>query len=656
MPIIYDIETYPNAFTLSALGCDSDAAACWEISDRRDDRESLLAWLHHIAQNQIEMVGFNNVGFDYPVVHTLLNNPAATVDDLYNKAMVIIRGDRWEHVVWPSDRYIPQIDLFLIHHFDNPAKSTGLKDLQFNMRSESVEDLPIPPGTVLTSDQIDTLRAYNMHDVTETREFYRHSLPLIDFRRQITARYGRDFMNHNDTKIGKDYFVMRLEEAGRPCFEKKWVDTGFSGEGYYERGPIQTYRTRMALADIILPYIQFQHPEFQRVHSWLHAQTITETKGVFTDLYCEIDGFRFDFGTGGIHGSVARQMVRADNEHALIDLDVTSFYPNIAIMNRLYPAHLGELFVDIYADVMAQRRQYAKGTPENAMLKLALNGVYGDSNNPYSPFYDSQYTMAITVNGQLLLCMLAERLMLTVPGLQMIQINTDGLTVRVPRALEWMVTDAGEWWQGVTRLALERADYSMMYIRDVNNYLAVGLDGAVKKRKGAYESAAPGDRNPLGWHQDCSALVVPKAAEAALVDGWDVGFWIKDHRDPFDFMLRAKAKRGHKLMHGEQQVQSTTRYYVSTDGAPLVKVSPPPAGCTVGHYKKANGVQDALYHAADNTIWNPDIHTKNKSQHAERRTQVCAGWNVTICNRASDFRWDNVAWDWYVGEARKLLP
>lgn len=44
---------------------------------------------------------------------------------------------------------------------------------------------------------------------------------------------------------------------------------------------------------------------------------------------------------------------------------------------------------------------YAKGTPENAMLKLALNSVYGDSNNQYSVFYDPMYTMKITVNGQL---------------------------------------------------------------------------------------------------------------------------------------------------------------------------------------------------------------------------------------------------------------
>src|SRR3546814_9328971 len=91
--------------------------------------------------------------------------------------------------------------------------------------------------------------------------------------------------------------------------------------------------------------------------------------------------------------------------------------------------------------------------------------------------------------------------MATVPGLRMIQINTDGLTVRVPRAVEWLVAEVCVWWQGVTRLTLEETRYAQMFIRDVNNYLAVSEAGKVK-RKGAYESAAPGQRTPLGRSEE----------------------------------------------------------------------------------------------------------------------------------------------------------
>ena len=647
MPIVYDIETYPNIFTLSAIGCDTDDAVTYEISEWRDDREALLEWLYRLQMGKVEMVGFNNVGFDYPVIDVLLRNQSASFTDLYGKATSIIQGDRWEHTIWPNDRRIPQLDLFMIHHFNNVARATSLKALQFNMRSDSVEDLPIKPGTYLTRDQVPIIRNYNAHDVTETREFYKRSLGQIDFRRALSERYNRDFMNHNDTKIGKDYFIMRLEEM-RPgsCYTSN------------PRQPVQTHRSEIRLADVVLPYIKFQHPEMQRVHAWFMQQVITDTKGVFTDVNCEINGFQFDFGTGGIHGSVQKRLVRADDEYALIDLDVTSFYPNIAIVNHLYPAHLGELFVNIYSDVMAQRREYKKGTPENAMLKLALNGVYGDSNNVYSPFYDPQYTMSITVNGQLLLCMLAERLMLAVPGIEMIQVNTDGLTIRVKRDLEWLVNEISEWWQSATGLALERADYTMMYIRDVNNYLAVDEKGKVK-RKGAYESALPGDRNPLGWHQDCSALIVPKAAEAAIVHGYDVETWIRDQTDEFDFMLRAKVPRASHLMHGDVEVQSTTRYYVSTDGAPLCKVSPPADDMPVGQFKRASkvGLREYLeWHRINGNVYNPNIHTKNKSTYEERRMQIQAGWLASICNKASDFRWENLNYDWYVGEAKKLLP
>src|SRR5699024_7429724 len=135
--------------------------------------------------------------------------------------------------------------------------------------------------------------------------------------------------------------------------------------------------------------------------------------------------------------------------------------------------------------VYQQRKGYAKGTAENAMLKLALNGVYGDSNNQYSPFYDPQYTMSITINGQLLLCMLAEALM-QADAVQMIQINTDGLTIRCPRNLQPWVQQVQAWWEKMTSLELEAAEYSRMFIRDVNNYVAEYTDGKLK-RKGAYE-------------------------------------------------------------------------------------------------------------------------------------------------------------------------
>lgn len=609
---VHDIENYPNVFLFGAIHALTETPYIFEISHRRDDRQAFYLFTEYLREHRAEEVGYNNLGYDYPVQHSILNNIMyITNADIYKKGDSIINaGDenRFAHMVWEKDWIVPQLDLYKIHHFDNQAKRTSLKTLEFNMRMENIEDLPFTPGTYLTDSQIDTLRQYLIHDLKATLMFYKHSKKLIDFRRELSAKYGRNFMNHNDTKIGKDYFIMELEKSGIQCFEPG------------SRKPRQTHRPSIALNSVIFPYVRFEQPEFNRVLNWLRQQVITETKGVFTDLSADINGFSFDFGTGGIHGSIESQTIRSTENYVIIDLDVASFYPNLAISNELYPAHLGKQFCTIYKNVYDMRSSYPKGTPENAMLKLALNGVYGDSNNVYSPFYDPAYTMAITINGQLLLCMLAEEL-LKIPGLSMIQANTDGLTLYVPRVFTGQVEQVRHAWEKLTKLQLEEAIYDVMFIRDVNNYIAVYEGGKKVKRKGAYCHSVD-----LGWHQNHSMQVVAKAAEAALVHNKDIRDFITSHEDIHDFMLVTKVPRNSKLLWGDKQVQNITRYYVSTDGAPLTKVMPP---------------------LAKSLKLNPDA--------PERRMSVCKGWLTTECNDMKRFNRVTLNYDFYIKEAEKLV-
>jgi DNA polymerase elongation subunit (family B) len=193
---------------------------------------------------------------------------------------------------------------------------------------------------------------------------------------------------------------------------------------------------------------------------------------VASTLNVNFNGFRFDFGTGGIHGAVSKTKFYSDKDVVIKSYDVASYYPNLAIKNRVYPEHLSEMFCDIYEDVYNQRKSFPKGSVENAMMKLALNGVYGDSNNKFSPFYDPKYTMTITINGQLLLCKLAEKLS-KIDGLRVIMANTDGLEFIVPREHESLSHRVCQEWEELTGLQLEGATYSKLLISDVNNYIGV---------------------------------------------------------------------------------------------------------------------------------------------------------------------------------------
>ena len=601
---VYDIETYPNVFTLAVEHSEAPLRWAFEISDWRNDSRDIVAFLQYLKDTDARMVGFNNLGFDYPVLHTLIRMGRSDAPTLYQKAMAIIGSQdegegKWAHQINPSDRFVPQIDLFKIHHFDNKARATSLKVLEFNMRSDNIEDLPFPVGTTLTQAQVPVLKRYNAHDVAQTKAFYEHTFSMLKFREELTHKYSRDFINHNDTKIGKDYFVMKLEEAGVACY-----DYGSKG-----RTPRQTRRPSIALKDAILPWIAFEQPEFNRVLGWLRGQVITETKGVFNDLTATIDGFTFVFGLGGIHGSVESEVIESDDDHIIVDLDVTSYYPNLAIVNGFHPAHLGSTFVTIYKHLFEQRKQYPKKSAESAMLKLALNGVYGDSNNQFSVFYDPLYTMTITLNGQLLLCLLAEGLM-HIPGLRLIQVNTDGLTVRVPKANKWLVDVARAAWQTRTGLNLEEAIYKRVFIRDVNNYIGQYEDGSVK-RKGAYEY-------DMEWHQNAGGLVIAKVAEKVLVEGAPIRQTVQQWPDIMDFMLRTKVPRSSYLQWGEGRVQNTSRYYIAKGGKPLFK-------------------------------WMPPL----KGKQEWRKIGVESGWGVQVCNDIKDATLP-VEFEYYIREVEKL--
>lgn len=672
--VCYDCETFPNCFTLRMKCLNSDVAGTWEISNFRDDRQALMTWFNYLNQTQTPMIGFNNVHFDYPVIHYIFKNPHCTVDQIYQKAMAIIGGnignDRFQHVVWASDRFAPQIDLFKINHFDNPAKSTNLKALQINMRSASVVDMPVELGTILTKEQIDNdLIPYNGHDVDETKKFALYNLDAINFRISLIERFDIDVMNWPDTKIGARMMEDRIGKE--LCYD---MSTG-------RKVTRQTPRTRIALNDIIFPYIHFKSPEFNTILDYLRSRVLTsqdlqvfggeimtpkvQTKGVFTNLKASIGGIDYYFGTGGIHGSVSSQRIVATEDWLIRDIDVASLYPSIAIVNRLSPAHLGERFVQIYAQLPEERKKWQKEKGKKCVeantLKLASNGVYGNSNNPYSVFYDPQFTLQITINGQLMLCMLAEQLM-TVPTIRILMINTDGITYFIHKNHETQAKMICKDWEVYTALTLEDAGYSRLWARDVNNYIAESLDGSLKT-KGAYWSPDPLDyqgsisaAQPPAWHKDLGNVVSIRAAVAAMVHGVDPEVFVKLTTNPYDFMCRIKAKRSDKLFWGNEIVQRNTRYYVSVDGRTLVKNAPPSG--LAGTFKRKPKISEYEYNkimAETGGQWDGRVCTANHSTHQNRETGIQAGQRVTVCNDVRDFNFATVNYDWYVNEARKLM-
>ena len=687
--VVYDIETYPTIFTAYFIHRATGKEWIFEISTRKNEWRTMCDWIAMLGESDVHGVGYNNLAFDYPVIHWILRRTESpSPQAIYAYAQEVINsmnsGRRFDYIVWERDMVFKQIDLFKIKHFDNVAKMTSLKQIEFNRGAHDIRDLPYKVGDHLTHEQFEPLIVYNRHDVKETMKFLDECDGDIALRESLGEKYGKNFTNHNDTKIGEDIFIMKLEDvASGSCYD-------YSSGRRQVRG---TPRDRIVVNDIILPYVRFNHPEFNRILNWFRNQVIIETKGAFKDVSAVINGFSYDFGLGGIHGSIESRTVRSDDQYMIVDLDVTSFYPNLAIVNRLRPAHLPDTFCDVYNEIFHERKKHKKGSPENMALKLALNGAYGKSNSQFSPFYDPQFTMTITINGQLSLCMLAERL-LTIPECEMIQVNTDGLTVRIPRQYKETLNRHWKEWEADTGLELEEAIYTQMSVRDVNNYLSLTDYGGLKN-KGAYAWRAHrhSGGTDVQWHQNHSALVVPMAAEACLIHGMDVETFIRCHTDPLDFCIHAKAPRSNRIVSVrdgvETELQNINRYYVSNGGVELVKIAPPVKGAKIGTWKRKPKVSETEYEDVlrqleqyannldatggvpsaegityegvlhrwdvDCVLWDERIHTKAKSKHTERRMSFAKGWQATVCNTMDDFDISTINYDYYIAEARKLV-
>ena len=577
---VYDIESYRDCFVLVAEQLDTDNRWVFQKNKYKDDSVEIVEFLLCLKNNNDRMIGYNNLHFDYQIIHTFIDlGGSMTSEGVHNLGERIFQNRTREIPV--SEHHIKQIDLFKIHHFDKDAKysslagesrSTRLKDIEFNLRAKDIIDLPYPVKSELNEMKIQQLIDYCIHDVKYTKALAIYSKPEIDLREQLSEKYGTCMLNHNDVRIGVDIFCRHLDQAGVSLLDELGRKR-------------QTPRPTVDMSQVVFPWIEFEEPVFQQLKAWYQGKNLSTFKGLSQGV--QIGNLTLQIGSGGIHGSVKDAIAVSNDTHMVVDVDVAGYYPELVVKNQYYPEHLGESFCDVMRELKEKRATFAKGTAENTALKLAANATVGHSNNKFSHLYDPQFFLTTTVNGQLLLCLLIEKLK-KVPELTFIQANTDGLTLRIKREYYQWAMDICKHWENLTHLTLEYQTYSAMYIKNVNSYLAVDESGTVCKRKGMYAHVFNPDRinagqGDLEWHKNHSALVIPKVAEAILTTPGTprTSEAIADvlHRESnlFDFCIKAKVSGDGRLyLEGDEGAElelgdRLVRYYISTKGNQLFK-------------------------------------------------------------------------------------
>lgn len=548
---VYDFELVRNLLMLSAVHLDSDEKVSFVVwahpKDRDEDIDELEPMIKWLEQDDLRLVGFNNVKFDYQIAHWLMTKKEELAL-MWPEQVIIDLGYYIQNEVLnvpfpPVPAYqmlIAQRDLFLIHHFDNKNKAVSLKALQIAMKWPNVMDMPFEhTDTIYTREQVEEMREYNFNDCYSTKAFYYKSLDVINLRHGLTEKYGIDLRNASDSKIGTEIILHEISKVAN--VQVKYLR------------PLRTSRPEVRIAECILPiFNEGNMGEFNKALTKFNWMVVTnaeseddeqsEKKYAFSVLY---DDMKYDFGIGGLHAVRPPGVYSADENFMIISADVTSYYPMWSLKYGFGPKHFGETYPVAYEKVFMDRKQYKKGTPENYGLKIALNGSYGNSRNRYSPLYDPMYTMQTTVNGQLGLALMSK--VVTDVGSMVIMANTDGIEIMCPRSKEAEIRAALKAWSDYTQMPLEYKEYTKLFIRDVNNYIGVYPDGTTYN-KGAYEWREYDEKGQklLAWHKDHSMLAVPMAVENYLVRGIPIEQTFEE-ADFKMFYIGKRAKSGGKF-------------------------------------------------------------------------------------------------------------
>ena len=569
---VMDYETLSNCFIAVFEDIKSEDKEIFVIHESRNDLDVFLNFLDTNIVQEEWHVSFNGLGFDSQITEYILHNAdqlkimtaAEVANFIYDKAQEVIRrqneGEFLEFS--PNNLQIRQVDVFKLNHWDNPAKRSSLKWIQFSMDWHNIIDMPIHHSSEIKASQIDSIIIYCINDVKSTKQIMMLSKEQIALRKNLTEEYNINLFSASEPRISKELFLHFLSK-----------ETGIKK---YDLKQMRTHRPKISVKDIILPYIEFKTATFQNLLKKFQEVDIYpgETKGGFK-YSVQYKSVKTDYGLGGIHGARTSKVYKSDSEMVIMTSDVTSFYPNLAIRNKWAPGHLPQKeFCDLYEWFFEERKKIPKKDPKNYVYKIILNSTYGLSNDVNAFLYDPEFTMRITINGQLSLTMLHEMICEEIPGAMPLMQNTDGLETLIPRVHVEKYMEICAKWEKRTLLELEHDTYSKLILGDVNNYIAVTEDGK-SKCKGRFEYSN------LALHKNKSFLIIPKAIHAYFVNGIDPETFLKDNQNIFDYCGGVKIRGDwqfyeHAIVNGtfeKKEIQHTIRYFISNNGSKIIKTN-----------------------------------------------------------------------------------
>lgn len=635
--------------------------------DDDTDLFSLLYWL----QQKADYFGYNNRKYDRLMLSALLmyynqfDKPSKLITFLYETSQRVIRSsnndtlwtDNFTSLILRNNVAFRDLDLFQIFRLDHYHKS--LKQTSINIKWYNLKEYTMPPigdldrhyyherlpeakgmtdrelnihyrnvfERFIPREYLQEMADYNDNDVYIVAELIRMNQEEVLLRYRISEEYNVDVFSASRSTIA-DKVIVKLYSKFTGLHPKAFIDT-------------KTIRRKILVSEILSDKIAFSTPELNDILSDLRSLTLRGEKGEF-DREFTFMGTSYTIATGGLHSNEIPAVYVEDSDSIIVDRDVASYYPNMIRSLKVCQKHLIPKawfrIADTIVDERLEHKHLAKDKSLDsierdkhataaACLKIVANaGIFGKMGSEKSFLCDKKAMYQVTINGQLFLLMLIEKLELA--GIHVISANTDGIVTIVPRELEQTADDICHWWEKHLGLELEFTYYTKYVTEGVNSYLTVKRGGSSKFK---------GRMNPKMFLEDLSkgynSPIVAKCVTEYFINGTPVMETLRNAKSILDFCRTQNVNHKYRLefthvVDGKivtDIVQRNTRFYISSTGGTLMKV--------------------------ESMGWN------EHNEEQVKKSSLCAGQRVSICNTVDDTDISelNVNYLYYYNEAMAII-
>lgn len=403
-----------------------------------NDKEELNQ-LYKKYKNDI-WVGYNIRNYDqYILKAILLGFEPKRVND-----WIIVKDRKG----WEFTSMFNRLPLNIFDTMPNPPVS--LKTLEAFMGNSIHEtSVPFDIDRKLTDEEIDETVKYCRFDVLNTIEVFLRRKNEFDSQMELIKAFELPLSHLGKTQAQLAALILG---AKKKRFKDEWA--------------------------IRLPE-NVQLGKYQAVGNWfINPQNHTSD----VKLEIEICGLQHTIAWGGIHAGLDKQQVFCAPDEIIFDVDVDQLYPSLMIEYNLLSRAVEEpqKFRNILNTSLELKKAGKKN--EREPYKRICNITYGAEGDRFNPMYDPLHRNLVCVFGQVFIVDLLDKVE---DIITLLNSNTDGIFVKLKRKdVDEFKRRVHEWEQR-TRLHMSYDEFSSIWSKDVNNYVAIRPDGSYHS-KGAY--------------------------------------------------------------------------------------------------------------------------------------------------------------------------